>query len=48
MNVDRLIRIAVNMLMRRGMKRLSKGRKPNRNMAQAQKSMKSLNRIRRM
>ena len=48
MNADRLIRMAINMLMRKGMKRLSKGQKPDPNMRQAQQSLKTLNRIRRM
>lgn len=48
MNADRLIRMAVNMLMRYGMKRLSKGQKPNPNAKQAQKSLKTINRMRRM
>ncbi len=48
MNADRLIRMAINMLMRKGMKRLSKGQKPDPNVKQAQQSIRTINRIRRM
>lgn len=48
MNADRLIRMAINMLMRKGMKHLSKGQKPDPNVKQAQKSIKTIDRIRRM
>lgn len=48
MNADRLIRMGMNMLMRFGMKRLSKGQKPDPRMQQVQKNMKMINRIRRM
>ena len=48
MNADRLIRMAVNMLMRYGMKRLSKGQKTDPRTKQAQKTMRNLNRMRRM
>ncbi|MGR3513392.1 MAG: hypothetical protein ACU0GG_11565 [Paracoccaceae bacterium] len=48
MNADRLIRMAINMLMRFGMRRLAKGQKPDPRMQQAQKGMKTINRIRRM
>ncbi len=48
MNADRLIRMAINMLMRKGMKHLSKGQKPNPGTKQAQQSLRSINKIRRM
>ncbi len=48
MNADRLIRMAINMLMRKGMKHLSKGQKPDPNVKPAQQSIKTINRIRRM
>ncbi len=48
MNADRLIRMAVRMLMRHGMKRLSKGTKQDPQTQQAQKALKTANRIRRM
>lgn len=48
MNADRLIRMALRMFMRSGMKQLSKGSKPDPRMRQAQKAMKTANRIRRM
>ena len=48
MNADRLIRMAVNMLMRAGMRRLAKGAKPDPQARSAQKSLKTINRIRRM
>ncbi len=48
MNADRLIRMVVRMLMRHGMKRLSKGSRPDPQMRQAQKNLKAANRIRRM
>ncbi len=48
MNADRLIRMAINMLMRKGMKHLSKGEKPDPNVKQAQQSIRTINRIRRM
>lgn len=48
MNADRLIRMAMRLLMRHGMKRLSKGGKPDPKLAQAQKTVRGLNRIRRM
>ncbi len=48
MNADRLIRMAINMLMRKGMKHLSKGQKPDPNVKQAQQSIRTINRIRRM
>lgn len=48
MNADRLIRMAMNMLMRYGMRHLSKGQKPNPQVKQAQKQLKTINRIRRM
>ncbi len=48
MNAERLIRMAINMLMRKGMKRLSKGQKSDPNVKQAQQSLRTINRIRRM
>ncbi len=48
MNADRLIRMAVNRLMRLGMKRLSKGKKANQTSDQASRAIKTANRIRRM
>lgn len=48
MNADRLIRMAIRMLMRHGARRLSKGQKPDPQMQQAQKQIKTVNRIRRM
>jgi hypothetical protein len=48
MNADRLIRMAINMLMRKGMRHLSKGQKPDPQMREAQKRLKTINRIRRM
>ncbi len=48
MNADRLIRMAIKMLMRKGMKHLSKGQKPDPNVKQAQQSIRTINRIRRM
>jgi len=48
MNADRLIRMVVNLLMRHGLKRLAKGQKPDPRTDQAQKSLRNLNRIRRM
>jgi hypothetical protein len=48
MNADRLIRMVLNRLLRQGMKRLSKDGKPDPNVAQAQKAVRNLNRIRRM
>ncbi len=48
MNADRLIRMVINMLMRKGMKRLAKGQKADPNVKQAQKSIRTINRIRRM
>lgn len=48
MNAERLIRMAVNMLMRHGLKRLSKGGKPDPNAQATKQKMRTLNRIRRM
>lgn len=48
MNANRLIRMAINVLMRAGMKRMAKGQKPDPRMRQAQKQIKTVNRIRRM
>ena len=48
MNVERLIRMVVNMLMRKGIRHLSKGQKPDPNVKQAQQSLRTINRIRRM
>lgn len=48
MNTNRLIRMAINMLMRRGIKHLSKGQKPNPATKQAQQSIRTINKIRRM
>ncbi len=48
MNADRLIRMAINMLMRKGMRRLAKGQKSDPNTKQAQQSVRTINRIRRM
>ncbi len=48
MNADRLIRMAINMLMRKGVRHLTKGEKPNPQMRQTQKQLKMINRIRRM
>lgn len=48
MNAERLIRMAINMLLRKGMSRLSKGQKPDPNVKQAQQSVRTINRIRRM
>lgn len=48
MNANRLINMAINMLMRHGMKRLTKGRKPDPGARQAQKSMKVMRRFGRM
>ena len=48
MNANRLINMAINMLMRHGMKRLNKGQKSDPRSKQAQKSMKVMRRIGRM
>ena len=48
MNADRLIRMGIKMLMRYGMRYVSKGQKPDAQTQQAQKQIKSINRIRRM
>ncbi|MEM9844843.1 MAG: hypothetical protein AAF965_08595 [Pseudomonadota bacterium] len=48
MNADRLIRMAIRMLMRQGMRRLSKGQKQSSEIKQAQKNVRTVNRIRRM
>lgn len=48
MAADRLIRMLINMAFRRGVRQLSKGRKPDPRVAQAQKSLRMLNRNRRM
>lgn len=48
MNADRLIRMGMRVLMRYGMRWLSKGQKANPQTRQAQKSLKTINRIRRM
>lgn len=48
MNADRLIRMAIRMLMRHGARRLSKGQKPDPKVQQAQKQVRTINRIRRM
>ena len=48
MNADRLIRMAVNMLLRKGMRRLNKGQKIDPRTKQAQKSLKTMRRMGRM
>lgn len=48
MNAERLIRMAVRLLMRRGMKQLAKGGKPDPRVGDAQKRLRSMNRVRRM
>ncbi len=47
--MERLIRMAVNMLMRHGLRRLSKGqKKPDASTKQAQQAVRNVNRIGRM
>ncbi|MDJ0637729.1 MAG: hypothetical protein QNJ20_02760 [Paracoccaceae bacterium] len=48
MNADRLIRMAINMLMRHGLKRFTKGQKPSPGAKRAGQSMRAMNKIRRM
>ena len=48
MNAERLIRMVVNMAMRYGMRRLSRGQNRDPNAQRAQQSMRWFNRIRRM
>lgn len=48
MNADRLIRMAVRMLMRHGMKRLSKGEKTDPNAKRAAQAMRATNKIKRL
>ena len=47
MNAERAIRMIFNMILRRGMRRLSQGQKPSEGAKQAQQSMRLLNRFRR-
>ena len=48
MNADRLIRMAVRMLMRGGLKRLTKGQKPAPGGKNRRQAMRTMNKIRRM
>ena len=48
MTASRLLRMVLNRLFRVGVHRVSKGKRTDRTFAQAQKSVRTINRIRRM
>ena len=47
MNADRLIRMAINLLLRKGIRHLSKGKKANPKMRETGKMLRTMNRLRR-
>lgn len=48
MNANRLLRMVLNRLLRAGIQRASKGKPADKSLGQAQKSVRMMNRIRRM